>query len=112
MTLRFEFDKKHNRRTTVQKPHAIFRHGLWEWRILKRNSRSAQGELDNPLATWYCAVHSPYTQGTYDLGDTYISDIPDHAVHIQIEDSDYGVDMWSNGKQVVESVRELKGGQA
>ena len=106
MTLRFEFDKKHCRRTTVQKPHAIFRHGLWEWRILKRNSRSAHGELDNPLATWYCAVHSPYTHGSYDLGDTYISDIPDHAVHIQIEDSDYGVDFRETPVETLQAIRQ------
>ena len=103
----FKFDKKHNRRTTVQKPHAIFREGLWEWRVLRRNSRSAQGELDNPLATWYCAVRSPYTHGTYDMGDTYINDIPNHAVRIQIEDSDYGVDLMGTSQDRLDRLKSF-----
>ena len=32
-------------------------------------------ERDNPYARWFCAVSSPMTHGSYDLGDVYVSDI-------------------------------------
>jgi hypothetical protein len=59
----------------VNKPHAVYREGDWEWRVLK-TYQSAEKEKGNPYARWFCAVKSPMTMGSYDMGDTYVKDIP------------------------------------
>lgn len=48
--------------------------GQWQWRVLKKY-QSPRGESTNPLARWFCAVKSPMTHGTYDMGDVYVSEI-------------------------------------
>jgi hypothetical protein len=60
---------------TVEDPYAIYRnsHG-WEWRVMK-TYQHPYNERDNPYARWFCAVSSPMTHGSYDLGDVYVSDI-------------------------------------
>lgn len=58
-------------------PYAIYtdpRLPGWEWRILKLNQRPDQA-AKNPYASALCAVSSPYTYGSYDLGDTYLNEI-------------------------------------
>jgi len=59
----------------IENPYAIFYAGNWEWRVLKRY-QSPDGEKKNEYARWLCAVQSPHTYGGWDMGDTYISDIP------------------------------------
>jgi len=46
----------------------------WEWRVLKKY-QGPKGEAENPYARWMCAVKSPMTYGSFDMGDTYISDV-------------------------------------
>ena len=60
---------------TVEDPYAIYTnsHG-WEWRVMK-TYQHPDNERDNPYARWFCAVSSPMTHGSYDLGDVYVSDI-------------------------------------
>lgn len=59
----------------VNNPYTTFQYGDWEWRVLKAY-QSPEKELGNQYARWLTAVRSPYTFGTFELGDTYIHDIP------------------------------------
>lgn len=57
-------------------PHAIFhdyRSGF-TWRVLK-TYQTFTNEKKNPYARWFCAVTSPMTMGTTDMGDCYVRDI-------------------------------------
>lgn len=65
----------HGKTRSVENPYHIVVAGDWEWRVLKRY-QSPDGERANPYARWYCAVKSPLTYGSWEYGDTYISDIP------------------------------------
>lgn len=46
----------------------------WEWRVLKKY-QAPKNEINNPYARWFCAVKSPYTHGSYDIGDVYVREI-------------------------------------
>lgn len=59
----------------VSQPYAVFSAGDWEWRVLKAY-QNPENEVNNPYAYWFCAVKSPFTYGSWEYGDTYISDIP------------------------------------
>lgn len=48
--------------------------GSWRWEILKMNG-SLEKAMSNPYASAFCAVSSPNTFGSFDYGDTYLSDI-------------------------------------
>jgi hypothetical protein len=65
----------HGKTREVSNPYLIIVQGDWEWRVLKRY-QSPEGERTNPYAVWFCAVKSPNTFGSWDMGDTYIRDIP------------------------------------
>lgn len=60
----------------VKKPYAVYTNhdGSWTWKVLKLNQRPDMA-AKNPYASAFCAVESPYTFGSYDLGDTYLNDI-------------------------------------
>ncbi len=61
----------------VNEPYEVWRNSQgWEWRVLKKY-QTPEKEALNPYARWMCAVKSPYTGGSYDMGDTYIRDIAD-----------------------------------
>jgi len=55
-------------------PYEIWVCGEWEWRVLKKY-QSPDNEAKNPYAKWFCAVKSPMTYGSFNLGDVYIKDI-------------------------------------
>lgn len=59
----------------INHPYLVIVDGDWEYRVLKAYQTPAN-EAKNPFARWLCAVKSPYTFGSYDMGDTYIRDIP------------------------------------
>ena len=46
----------------------------FEWRVLKKYQKP-ELEAKNPYARWFCAVSSPWTHGSYDLGDVYVQEI-------------------------------------
>lgn len=50
----------------------------WEWRILKKY-QCPNTESENPYARWFCAVKSPATNGSYDMGDVYVTEITAQA---------------------------------
>lgn len=51
----------------------------WEWRVLKK----WQADDDKEYARWFCAVKSPMTYGSWEYGDTYVSDIKNHAIKVK-----------------------------
>ena len=66
--------------TDLDHPYEIWKpfDGTWEWRVLKKYQKPSK-EKDNRFARWFCGVKSPFTYGSFELGDVYISDIKDHA---------------------------------
>ncbi len=77
----------------VNEPYEVWRNGSgWEWRILKKYI-GPDKEPGNPLATpktadpyarWFCAVKSPMTGVSYDLGDVYVLEIIRNAVKVDV----------------------------
>jgi len=63
----------------VENPYEVWENDSgWQWRVLKKY-QIPEKEADNPYARWLCAVSSPYTFGSYDMGDTYVLDIVSNA---------------------------------
>ena len=64
----------------VENPYETWvnREAGWEWRVLKKYQRLDK-EAANPYARWFVAVKSPFTHGSYDYGDTYVSEITSNA---------------------------------
>lgn len=63
----------------IEDPHEIWKHGDWEWRVLKK----WQANDNEPYARWMCAVKSPMTYGSYDIGDVYVHDIKSIAKKVK-----------------------------
>lgn len=59
---------------TKDNPYAIFRAGDFEWRLLK-TYRMAKHEAKDPYARWFVAAKSDNTFGSFELGDTYRSEV-------------------------------------
>lgn len=64
---------KMGKKTSIDKPYQVWKNEAagWTWLILKSN----HADIHKPFASAFCAVSSPYTFGSYDLGDTYWSEI-------------------------------------
>ena len=71
------------KRRDVNDPYEVWKSpdGTWEWRVLKKN-QSPDKEVGNPYASWYCAVKSPFTFGSWEYGDTYVTDVTENAVKV------------------------------
>lgn len=65
-------------------PYVTLTAGSWEWRILKL-WQSPEKSLTNPYARAFCAVRSPHTFGGFDMGDTYLREIPGAREWLQDE---------------------------
>lgn len=52
--------------------------GTWEWRVLKKYQKPSL-EAKNQYARWFCAVKTPMTFGSYNMGDTYVREIVNYA---------------------------------
>jgi hypothetical protein len=50
----------------------------WEFRVLKKY-QNPEREASNQYARWLCAVKSPDTYNSYDVGDTYVRDVKKNA---------------------------------
>ena len=58
-----------------EKPYAIYRNNQgWEWRVLK-TYKTPKSEAKDPYARWFVAAKSPMTFGSWELGDTYKSEV-------------------------------------
>jgi len=66
---------------TIDNPYEIWESPdkTWKWLVLKK----WQLDDNKPLARWFCAVSSPYTYGTYDIGDVYVSEIKRYAKKVE-----------------------------
>ena len=53
--------------------------GTWEWKVLKKY-QAPDKEAYNEYARWFCAVKSPFTYGSYELGDVYVREIKGFAI--------------------------------
>lgn len=60
---------------TKEAPHARFVNEAagWEWLVLKVNA--PKKPVAAPWNTWLVAAKSPYTYGSYEMGDTYVQDV-------------------------------------
>ena len=56
--------------------------GTWTWKVLKKYQKPSK-EAENPHARWFCAVSSPCTYGSFEMGDVYVKDIIDYAEQVK-----------------------------
>ena len=68
----------------VDDPYEVWQndHG-WTWHILKKY-QNPDNVAKNPYARWFCGVKSPFTFGSFEFGDTYVSDIVSNAVRTDL----------------------------
>ena len=70
-----------SKRREVGKPYAIYSAPGWTWKVLKTYQHPDK-EPSNKYARWLVAVKSPFTYGSYEMGDSYKSDICSQATLI------------------------------
>lgn len=64
------------RKTTDKiSPHATLVLGSWKWLVLKVNQPSRNPFNKKEYATWFVAVKSPNTFGSYEMGDNWSEEI-------------------------------------
>ncbi len=68
------------RRANLESPHATYRSadGQWEYRVLKVYQTAAR-EKGNAYARWLVAARSPYTHGSWEMGDSYVEAVLAHT---------------------------------
>jgi hypothetical protein len=70
-------------------PYEVWKNNSgWEWRVLKKY-QTPEKEKGNVYARWFCAVKSPLTQGTYDMGDTYVRDVVNNAFKVEFDGTNW-----------------------
>lgn len=50
----------------------------WTYQVLKKY-KGPESEAKDPYARWHCATQSPFTYGSWEIGDAYAKDIKAHA---------------------------------
>ena len=58
----------------TENPYAIYRAGDITWHVLK-TYKMPKSEAKDPYARWFVAAKSDATFGSFDLGDTYKSEV-------------------------------------
>lgn len=66
------------RRRDIDTPYEVWKCGDFEYRVLKKY-KAPTAESKDPYARWFVATKSPYTHGSWELGDTYAADIKNNA---------------------------------
>ena len=68
----------------IDNPYEIWRSvdGSWEWRVLKFY-KTRERTMEDPCGRVFCAVKSPFTFNSFEMGDTYYKDITEHAIKIK-----------------------------
>lgn len=66
----------------TENPYRIYRSadGTWEWRVLK----AYKSDENAPYARWFLATKSPFTYGSFELGDGYIADVKANGILVLI----------------------------
>jgi alpha-tubulin suppressor-like RCC1 family protein len=89
----------------VNRPYEIWeaegRDGKWEWRVLK----AWQTDPYKPNARWFCAVKSPMTFGSFDMGDVYAADVIKYA-HRVYRDPELPEEEAPNANKVSKTAKE------
>lgn len=68
------------RTAKIDAPYATYTNNSgWTWLVLK-TYQTPEKEKGNLYARWFLAVRSPFTYGSYEMGDTYITDVVTQAV--------------------------------
>ena len=70
-----------NKTRPVDNPYEIWRDESsgFVWKVLKKY-QNRENEAKNPHARWFCAVSSPFTWTSYELGDVYVSEIKEYGI--------------------------------
>ena len=72
-----------NKTRDIDNPYEVWRGPAnFEWRVLKKY-QNAENEAKNDYARWFCAVKSDMTYGSFELGDTYVSDIKAYGTKVK-----------------------------
>ena len=68
----------------INNPYEVWQSydGSWTWKVLKKYQKPSK-EAENPHARWFCAVSSPMTYGSYDIGDVYVNDIIEYGEKVE-----------------------------
>ena len=68
----------------VNDPYEVWENAQagFTWHILKKYQRPDK-EAENPHARWFVAAKSPYTYGSWEMGDTYVSEIKQYGVRVK-----------------------------
>lgn len=66
-----------NKERDLKNPYEIWVSfdGTWTWRVLKK----WQIDDDKLFGRWFCAVKSPFTFGSFDIGDVYVKEIKENS---------------------------------
>ena len=68
-----------NRQVKPKDAYEVWQAGEFTYWVL-RKYKSPEAEAKDPFATWYCAVKSPATDGSFEFGDCYVADIKNGGV--------------------------------
>ena len=66
----------------TENPYEIWVGHGFEYRVLKK----WQADDDKPYARWFLATKSPYTFGTWELGDRYVAEVKANARKLSEEE--------------------------
>lgn len=76
---------------SVNSPYAVYKNEQagWEWRVLK-TYQHPDNESKNEYSRWFVAAKSPYTHGSWEMGDTYTKEVTDYGTLAE------STETWSN----------------
>lgn len=62
----------------IENPYLIYKNDAagWEWRVLK----IWQADDNEPYARWFVAAKSPMTYGSWEMGDSYVSEVKENGI--------------------------------
>ena len=69
---------------SVDEPYEIYKdeRSGFEWRVLKKYQMPHK-EAENRFARWFCAVRSPMTHGSWEMGDVYARDVQTYGERVK-----------------------------
>ena len=81
---RFEMRNECGKTRRVDDPYEVWENEEtgWTWHVLKKYQRPDK-EAANPHARWFVAAKSPYTYGSWEYGDTYVSDVKTYGARVK-----------------------------
>lgn len=66
----------------IENPYEVWIGSGFEYRVLKKY-QSPEKEATNRFARWHVAVRSPFTFGSWSMGDMYVSEIKSGTVKVR-----------------------------